>query len=76
MGYSPFEYEALYRNRREGTERFPEHLKSPRQELLLSNECPIAEKSYPASVFYGRASTYCPLIISTYHFPVVYMCEC
>ena len=56
MGYPAAGLEGLYRNRREDAKRFLEHRHG--MNFWVFNFCPIAENTYPASVFDGRVSRY------------------
>ena len=56
MGYPASGMEGLYRNKREDAKRFLDtrHGKN----YWVFNFCPVAENSYPPSVFEGRVSRY------------------
>jgi len=56
MGYPASGVEGLYRNRREDAKRFLDtrHGKN----YWVFNLCPVAENSYPPSVFEDRVSRY------------------
>lgn len=73
MGYPASGLEAFYRNRREDAKRFLDHRHG--KNFWVFNFCPVAENSYPESVFDGRVSRYpfpdhqyvsIPYLLSTY----------
>jgi phosphatidylinositol-3,4,5-trisphosphate 3-phosphatase/dual-specificity protein phosphatase PTEN len=56
MGYPASGVEGLYRNKREDAKRFLDSRHG--KNYWVFNFCPVAENSYPASVFDGRVSRY------------------
>ena len=56
MGYPASGMEGLYRNKREDAKRFLDTRHG--NNYWVFNFCPVAENSYPSSVFEGRVSRY------------------
>lgn len=56
MGYPASGVEGLYRNKREDAKRFLDTRHG--NNYWVFNFCPVAENSYPSSVFEGRVSRY------------------
>lgn len=56
MGYPASGVEGLYRNKREDAKKFLDTRHG--KDYWVFNFCPVAENSYPSSVFEGRVSRY------------------